>query len=199
MNPRDTSIETVTRTGASRPADVSGMCAGIAKGDEASFNRFYGDYFDKIHRYLLIIANGREDVVNDAMQDTMIRVIRYMKPFDDEPSFWNWLRRIAKSAFIDQLRTRKQMNPEASLPSMRAVEADERGTDPSEELKGHLSSSLAMLDAKDRGLVEGKYLEERSYEELARNRGITPKAVESRLGRIRKQLKALIMERMKNE
>ena len=198
----------MTRTGTHRsvPLDEGGagkvlylMTAAIAKGDDAAFNRFYESYFKRIHHYLLAISGGWEEGAADALQDTMMRVIRYMKPFTDECALWNWLRKIAKSAFIDQTRKRRRPDTHASMTSLEAVPAEEIEDDPSEELKHHLTSSLDLLEPEERRLIEGKYLQGKSYIALAEELGITSKAVESRLARIRKRLKALIMERLSHE
>lgn len=189
----------IPRTGLARSADVFAMTAGIQKGDEEAFNRFYRAYFDRIHRYLLAISGGQEDVANEALQDTMIRVIRYMKPLQDEASLWNRLRRIARTALIDHARKTKGLELSAALTFWDSVEATGEETDPSERLKELLDACLDILDAEERNLIEGKYMQGRSYEALARDRGTTPKAVESRLARIRKKLKSMIMERLKNE
>jgi RNA polymerase sigma factor (sigma-70 family) len=65
------------------------------------------------------------------------------------------------------------------------------------ELKTQLHACLAQLEQAERRLVQGKYLEGKSYELLAREHGLTPKAIESRLARIRKKLKSLMLRRLK--
>jgi RNA polymerase sigma-70 factor (ECF subfamily) len=199
---------TLKRTGAIRSVshDARGagrsiylMTSAIAKGDDAAFNRFYETYFKRTHHYLLAVSGGREDAVNDALQDTMMRVIRYMKPFEDEGALWNWIRKLAKSAFIDQARKRKRSDAHASISTLQEMPAEEDGKDPDLELMRHLTSSLDLLETEERRLIEGKYLQGKSYDTLARELGMTQKAVESRLARIRKRLKAMIVERLSHE
>ena len=197
MNPlRAKSMDAQPRPGPRRAAvrddTILTMTTGIAKGDEGAFNRFYDAYFPRIHRYLLVLAGGREEMVKDAVQDTMFRVIRYAKSFDGEAGFWNWLRKVSKTALIDQARRRKRSLTISSLPEVNEKEG-------SIVLLEHLSFGLKKLERKDRDLIEAKYLQNKSYEDLAREYHLSPRAVESRLGRIRKKLKALILERMKDE
>lgn len=192
-----------TRSGPRRAAvrstlEVHSMTEAVGKGNEEAFNEFYDSYFSRLYRYLLVLASGREEEVKDAMQETMIRVLRNMKPFDEEQELWNWLRRIAKTALIDKARKKKRRDARFSLSSFVGEWPQER-MEESSILLEHLSHGLEKLATEDRELIEGKYLEEKSYENLALERGLTGKAVESRLGRVRKTLKALILERMSHE
>jgi len=175
------------------------MTSKIAKGDDPAFNEFYKAYFSRIHKYLSVVAKGWEDVVNDALQDCMIRIIKYMKPFHHQNDFWNWIRKVAKSALIDQARKRNRAGAKISLSSMQVDPPAQVKDDESTELDNHLQASLKALNEDDRSLIEGKYLEQKSYIDLAEQNKVTVKAVESRLSRIRKKLKAMILERLKNE
>ena len=60
----------------------------------------------------------------------------------------------------------------------------------------HLGHCLNQLDPMEHALIQGKYLEDKSYATLAQEHGLTPKAVESRLGRIRQKLKTLMLARL---
>ena len=174
------------------------MTEARGRGREEAFNEFYDAYFSRLYRYLLVLAGGREEEVKDAMQETMIRVIRNMKPFHEERELWNWLRRIAKTALIDKARSKKRRDARFNLSSFVGDWPGER-TDESSILLEHLSHCLEKLEKEDRELIEGKYLGGKSYDDLAREHRLTARAVESRLGRIRKRLKALILERMRDE
>jgi RNA polymerase sigma-70 factor (ECF subfamily) len=184
--------------GKKAPSAVHDMTARIARGDHEAFDRFYSDYFPRLHRYLLVASGGKEETVKDTLQETMMRVIRHMKPFNEPDHLWNWLRRIARTALIDQLRKGKKRPSEVPLlfPEGLPVEG---GKDPDHELKGHLLASLARLDEGERAMVEAKYFHNKSYEDLAKDGKTTPKAVESRLARIRKKLKNTILERLSHE
>jgi RNA polymerase sigma-70 factor (ECF subfamily) len=174
----------------------------MAGGGESAFTRFHGAYFDPLYRYLLVRVRGDEDLARDVLQETMLRVIRYVKPFEKEGDLWNWVRRLAKTALVDEWRRRRARRGIANdtFP-MREGNPDKDGyreEEGSAILLQHLESSLGLLDEGERRLVEGKYLEDKSVKELARETKCSPKAVESRLGRIRRKLKAFILERLKN-
>ena len=61
-----------------------------------------------------------------------------------------------------------------------------------------LEECLAGWREDDRGILEKKYFEQWSYSDLAEEFRLTPKAVESRLARLRSQLRDCITERMRH-
>jgi DNA-directed RNA polymerase specialized sigma24 family protein len=50
---------------------------------------------------------------------------------------------------------------------------------------------------QDRRLLEGKYLDGETVKELAAHTGLTDKAIESRLGRLRRRLRELIIKKLR--
>ena len=62
--------------------DVASLTAGIRAGDEESFREFHQLYFDRLYQFLLVIARGNEDEARDALQETLLRVVRYARKFE---------------------------------------------------------------------------------------------------------------------
>src|SRR5438309_1787051 len=85
-------------------AEIYEVTSGMARGDEAAYRQFYEVYCDRLFRYLLVMARGNEEFCRDILQNTMIKIVRYMKPFDREEVFWSWMTQVARSCFIDGLR-----------------------------------------------------------------------------------------------
>ncbi len=59
-----------------------------------------------------------------------------------------------------------------------------------------LEESLAELTPEERLLLQGKYLEGSSVKDLARETGATEKAVESRLLRLRRDLRQRLLQKL---
>lgn len=93
---------------AGQPLDVPALTRRMAEGDETAFRIFYGAYFDRLWRYLLVLAAGDEEASREALQATMLRVVRYIKVFPSEPVFWGWLTVLARSALADQRRKNRR-------------------------------------------------------------------------------------------
>ena len=54
------------------------------------------------------ILPGQEALVRDVFQETMLRVVRYIKPMPDDNALWAWLTRVARTALYDQLRRNRR-------------------------------------------------------------------------------------------
>ncbi len=173
----------------------------MVRGDEAAYRTFYDAYFDRLSRYLLVVTAGDENAAREALQATLVRVVRHIKVFPSEAVFWSWLTVLARSALSDQ--TRKQRRYLAFLDRFtrhtRAQEAAPDDPEADAQLATLLERSLAELPLDERRLVEAKYFERSPVREIAAERNLSEKAVESRLVRIRQKLKAAVLERLKRE
>jgi RNA polymerase sigma-70 factor (ECF subfamily) len=167
----------------------------LASGDEAAFRAFHHQYFDRLYQFLLVVSRGQEEETKEALQLTLLRVIRYVREFDTEEAFWGWLKVLARSAARDA--GRKQQRYTAAMRDF-ATTLDESpiGCAETEEsqLTALMQENLEKLDPLERGLLEGKYLEGFTVKELSNQTGLTTKAVESRLLRARRQLRDWILK-----
>jgi len=162
---------------------------------------FHDAYFNRLWRYLLVVAAGNEDAAREALQGTLVRVARHVKQFREENVFWSWLTVLARSALADESRKRRRYfafldrftrHQEAGSSAMDNGEADE-------QLRALLESKLTALPEDERQLVERKYILRQSVREIAVGQQTTEKAVESRLSRIRRKLKDAVLDELKNE
>src|SRR5437763_7638817 len=80
----------------------------IAAGDEDSFAYFYARFFDRLFRYVLVMTRGDEQLSRELLQTTMLKAVRYLKPLSEEAILWSWLTQLAKTSYIDLLRSRKR-------------------------------------------------------------------------------------------
>ncbi len=189
------------RTTVSPPSPAWGIPAltrGLAAGEEAAFREFHRVYFDRLYRLLLGLSRGAEGQARDALQETLCRVARYARVFTDEQVFWCWLIALARSAIRDA--GRKHHRYWAFLEDYARrwlpLQAEPEGNQ-AESLNRHLEDCLAELEPDERTLVEEKYLNQISTYDLAQSVGLSERAVESRLLRLRRQLRARLLERLK--
>lgn len=161
----------------------------MARGDEAAFNRLYDAYYERLLRYSLALVRGDLEQGRDVLQETFLRIVRYLTPKKDEAELWGWMRCLARSAWLDQQRRlsrhRRSAHP---LPAGLAAQPLDSGL----ELREDLEQLLCQLPASDRALLEAKYARGRSTRELSEQLGCSPKAVESRLARVRRKARALL-------
>ncbi|HVM50399.1 MAG TPA: RNA polymerase sigma factor [Candidatus Acidoferrum sp.] len=173
----------------------------MAKGDEEAYRAFYDAYFQRLWRYLLVVTGGDEEASREALQATLVRVVRHIKPFPNEGAFWSWLTVLARSALSDQ--TRKCRRYLAFLDRFRLhapiQEAAPDEGDADARLFALLDQGLAALPEDECELVRQKYIEGRSVREIAGERQTSEKAIESRLVRIRRKLKETVLHELREE
>ena len=80
------------------------------------------------------------------------------------------------------------------LPPAFGVEGDSE-----HQLSEILRDALATLMPEERELLQAAYVDERPLQELAEASGLTYKAVESRLARLRQKLKKHLLKNLRHE
>lgn len=172
----------------------------MARGDEAAFRAFYDAYFDRLLRYLIVVTGGDESAAREALQATLVRVARHVKPFDAEEKFWSWLTVLARSARADEVKKQRRWfaflekfsrHTEAENTAMNDGEADGK-------LRELLEQNVASLLPEEKELIARKYFSGRSVREIAGEQQTTEKAVESKLSRVRRKLKGGIIAGLKD-
>jgi RNA polymerase sigma-70 factor (ECF subfamily) len=175
--------------------DIAALTRRMAGGDEMAWRTFYNAYFDRLWRYLLVVAAGHEDTAREALQAALLRVARHIKVFPDENIFWSWLTVLARSAFADETKKRRRyVSFLDRFTGQTAIELDGH-SDPQtdERLKNLLERHVALLPPDEQQLVEQKYFEHHSVREIAIELQTTEKAIESKLSRVRKKLKDAVL------
>jgi RNA polymerase sigma factor (sigma-70 family) len=184
----------------SEPPGVLTLTARLSRGDEAAFHEFYSLYFNRLLRYLIVVTKGQEEIAREALQLTFVRVARHVRKFDSETAFWNWLAVLARNCAVDELRKRnRHQSLLARFFQQRPAGADFKSDEADEQFLKLLEKEIAGLPDDERLLLERKYFARETAHGLAEEFQVAEKAMESRLLRIRRKLKAVILERIKNE
>jgi RNA polymerase sigma-70 factor, ECF subfamily len=189
-------VET-TSTDSAKPSQIALLTRRLAAGDEEAFRQFHEQYFDRLYRFLLLVNRGDEQQTQEALQETLLRLLRYARPFDNEEIFWSWLKAVARSAARDLGRKNRRYFALLRVFALGA-QAKSGVEDNSESRLGAiLEETLGELDAADCQLVKNKYLDGHTVKDLSAFSGDTEKAVESRLLRLRRRLRERILEKLK--
>jgi RNA polymerase sigma-70 factor (ECF subfamily) len=152
----------------------------MAAGDEAAFAEWHGIYATRLFRYVLVLQRGDEHSVGDVLQETLLRVARHIRRFDEERAFWDWLVKLARSAAADQGRKRSRYL--RFLDFLRA-RPPEPAPPERETLVDALEAALAQLPEADATLLRAKYHDNVSQRDLAARLAISEEALESRMRR----------------
>jgi len=183
--------------GAAPLSVVTTLTRRMAKGDEQAFREFHAAYFGRLFRYVLVLMRGDEHAARDVMQETLLRVVRHVRRFEEEVVFWDWLARLARSAGADHGRRASRYRRLLDGFARRPPEPIE--SMPDNESPTALSKGLDELDENDRALLARKYEEGLSVRELAALHGVTEEAIESRLARARRALREAVFRHLRHE
>jgi RNA polymerase sigma-70 factor (ECF subfamily) len=190
-------VPLVRTTGEAAGTGITLLTRRLAAGEEEAFREFHGLYFDRLHRFLLGVTCGQEEAAQEALQETLLRLLRHRKVFHDEEVFWCWLKAVARNAARDGHRKNRRYF--AVLQNFflgHRCEGSESAGD-EDRLGALLEESLEELAPEDRRLLENKYLEGETVRELSALAGLSEKAMESRLLRLRRQLRERILAKLR--
>jgi RNA polymerase sigma-70 factor (ECF subfamily) len=177
--------------------DLRSLTQAIRRGDDAAFSRFYDLYSFRIYKRLLLMTRGDEATAREICQVVVIKMARRCEVFHDEAALWAWLCRVARNEFIDNLRSCKRRSADVPIDLHMPELPDEAAYESA--LLEPLRNAMEALIPADRELLRSFYVDERSTKQLAAEMGQTPKAIESRLGRLRDKVKKSLLKILHDE
>jgi RNA polymerase sigma-70 factor (ECF subfamily) len=145
---------------------------------------------------------GEDQGVDEVMQDVSLAAVAQRAPVEEPSRLGAWLYRVAVRQCLMHRRRlgrhRKLVDRYARAVSPSEV-ADGPPADPlrwlvAQEQGRRVREAVANLPDTDRDLFLLKYTEDWTYRDLARHLGLTESAVEARLHRIRRRLRAVLAE-----
>jgi RNA polymerase sigma-70 factor (ECF subfamily) len=160
----------------------------FAAGDEASFAELMRITTPRLYRLARRLLDDAHEA-EDLLQETYLKAYAFLatERFREEASLETWLYRIVTNGALDLLRRRRHRLLRAPPPE--PVHSAE-GQVEARTLLERLHQLLADLPAEQRIALVLKELEGFSSAQIARMQGCSEGAVEQRLVRARRQLKA---------
>jgi RNA polymerase sigma-70 factor, ECF subfamily len=184
-------------TPAAAQPDIRALTRAVKRGEAEAFSLFYDLYSFRLYKFLLVLARGDEHEAREMCQAAFIKLAKRCEVFDDERKLWAWLCVLARNLFIDHCRSQQRRNRFESLDALPAEPS--RQSEPEHQLGEVLREALSGLSADERELLQAAYVDKRPLQELADEAGLTYKAVESRLGRLRQKLKEQLLKDLRRE
>lgn len=173
------------------------LIAAMLHGDEAAFRGFFETYFPRVYRFALPRLGNDAEACKEVVQSTLIKAMRGLAGFRGEAALFSWLCQICRRQIADYLRANKRHSQNVVLiddsPGLRealeaiaAPAADEplQGYDTA-ETRRMVQSVLDGLPSRYGDVLEWKYIEGRSVEEIGALLGVGQTAAQSLLARAR--------------
>jgi len=165
-------------------------------GSQPALTALFRRYTDRLVRYAMSIVKSGDEA-NDVVQESFIKAYRNLQSFDVKRKFSSWMYRIVHNEAMNHIRKEKRrpwisLEADTLFPHPASTEPD-----PHEEQERlgdaeEIRAVLAKIPEKYREVVELRYIEEFSYEEIADILTIPKSTVGVRLSRAKTEMKKYI-------
>jgi RNA polymerase sigma-70 factor (ECF subfamily) len=171
-------------------------------GSQRAFGQLMQRYERRAYALALNLVRDENDA-HELVQEAFLRVYRGLPAFNGDSRFFTWLYRIVKNLAIDLQRkvAHRETDSIEDYDFDRVTQVAPFGhssPDPLDdvcrsEIVDHLRDSIAALPSYHRGVIL-MHMEGRSYEEMAREMGVSKGTIMSRLFHARQKLHHALSE-----
>jgi RNA polymerase sigma-70 factor, ECF subfamily len=194
----------------STDAEDLALVTAVKGGDKRAFKVLMQRYQRKVYAVAYGFLRNQEDAL-DVVQESFIKVHRYIGKFEGNSTFYTWLYRIVANLCIDHLRKAKRHRDVEFDDGLRHDAKDEPASDytphlgqlgdPSDmlrrkEIAAAVEASLDHLSEKHRAVIVMRELQGMSYEEMAQAMKCSKGTIMSRLFHARRNMQKLLTERL---
>ncbi len=185
-----------------RPIEEAALIRAAQGGDHGSFGKLVDLYKDRILVFLAVRMYDRSEA-EDLAQDTFLTAWRQLKQFDSEAAMGPWLRGIAHNLLRNYWR-KHRAKPIGGSDELEALIHSGEGAfsavwDDQPDALHALQVCIRRLAPASQRLINARYVEGISIEELSKSSGRKHSATSMNLLRLRATLKACIEKRTQIE
>ncbi len=171
------------------------LIAQAKEGKQLAFTKLYNKYYNTI-RYVIYNIIRNIDVTDDLISVTFTKAFMKIDKYVDNISFEMWLKTIAVNSAIDFIRRSRQEKLNDSVDDETSLYefVDTMFSNPEDNFifkqeKKILGKLIPTLRYKDQELLRLRFVEEKSYREIASSLKIQEEAVKSQLAKAKQRLK----------
>ncbi len=164
--------------------------AGLARGDAAAVEAFYRELFEPIYAFVYWRVGGDRQDAEDVTQETFVTALASVARFEGRSSLYVWVCGIARNLAHARVRSRGRAGVEPAAEGGAQAAPDhllERAQ--TDRLVG---LALTELPPHYQRALLDKYVQQRSFAEMAAEQRCSPKAVESTVQRAKRALAAAL-------
>ena len=179
----------------------------VARGDEQAFRQFFNRYYPRVYRFC--VRRMQQDAAEDVAQIVLTQAVRKISSYRGEAALFTWLCQIARNQISAFYRANSRHRHLVALEDSESIRAEVESlpADPIFSPENVATQSqrqqlvaliLDHLPGHYGAILEWKYIEGLSVEEIAERLETTAIAVQSMLARARpafqKQYHSLTLE-----
>lgn len=166
-----------------RPEEAApGLLEACRRGDREAFRELFLLYRERVYTTALFLTR-HSHAAADITQQVFLKLLTHIGTFRGESRFGTWLVQIVVNAARDEARRSRRLVPADSLNELPSPELRPDDRFAESEEKRLLWRAIDALPFRLRAPVVLRYLEDRSYDEIAEALGCRKGTVASRLHR----------------
>jgi RNA polymerase sigma-70 factor (ECF subfamily) len=179
------------------PTSDRELIAAMLRGDETAFRSFFDTYFPRLYRFALPRLGNDVEATKEVVQAALTKAMRTLASYRGEAALFTWLCQICRRQVVDYLRANRRhaenlvpfedsTEVRAALEAVAAPARDEPAHGYSvAETRKLVQSVLDRLPSRYGDVLEWKYIQGRSVEEIGELLGVGHTAAQSMLARAR--------------
>lgn len=166
--------------------------------DRNAYARIVTRYEDMLGRYVRRLLGRNAEAVDDVLQEAFIKAYVNLNDYDTSRPFAPWIYRIAHNEAISFLRKRRTQPQVIDGEDGRLIlERMTDGTDLEETygfigIEKRIQAAIAELGQHYRDVLVLRYIEEKSYDDIADILALPPGTVATRIRRGLERLKTVL-------
>jgi RNA polymerase sigma-70 factor (ECF subfamily) len=177
----------------------------ILGGDEAAFRGLFDSFFPRLYRFALARLGGDHEAAREVVQQTFCKAIERLDGYRGEAALYTWFCQICRNTLVDhqratnrELRTvvllEDQPNVRAILESFVAPAADHPDLRAwQQDVQRLVQATVDTLPDHYSEILELKYIDGLSLQDIAEQLNVGTKAAESLLMRARHAFREAIL------
>jgi RNA polymerase sigma-70 factor (ECF subfamily) len=177
----------------------------ILRGDERAFRTLFDSFFPRLYRFALARLDGDHESAREVVQQTFCKAIERLDSYRGEAALYTWFCQVCRNTLIDYQRAQNREVRTVVLledqPNLRAVleafvapvSAQPELAAWQQDVRRLVQATVDTLPDHYSSILEWKYIDGRSVEEIARQLDVGVKAAESLLTRARHAFREAIM------
>jgi RNA polymerase sigma-70 factor (ECF subfamily) len=178
------------------------LVAQLLNHDQQAFQRFYETYAYRMAAFVMRRSGSNREAAEDVVQNAMVRALRGLSQYRGDASLFTWLCQICRSELADQRRKAGRrpvvvsMDADlavattvAAMPAATEFELGSAGGDG--VLGSAVANALRRLPARYVRVLEMKYGDDLTVEQIGRELNLTLSATQSLLVRAREAFRSV--------
>jgi RNA polymerase sigma-70 factor (ECF subfamily) len=178
----------------------------ILGGDEAAFRGLFDSFFPRLYRFALARLDGDPEGAREVVQQTFCKAIERLDTYRGEAALYTWFCQVCRNTLIDYQRAMNRETRNVVLledqPNVRAIlesfvapvaeQPDQRAWQ--QDVRRLVQATVDTLPDHYSEILELKYVDGLSLQDIAEQLNVGTKAAESLLQRARRAFREAILE-----